>query len=332
VYNANLVLDIQDLPAVFRAFNTWDTQHYMLLSQRGYGVNPMSNAFYPLYPYLIWIFTPLFFNKGLIAAYVIANLFSLLVPVYMYKLCCLFWTKEQAFRSTVLLLAFPTAFFMSVAFTESLYLSLCLMAFYYLFTEDVRKACVLCFLLPLVRAQSLLFVVPIGVMFMQVALTGALVPARGGAKRPLRSSRANRIHAARTLLPPAFATLMGMAAYFVFCQWQLGGFLEGMKAQQVNISKYSLANVLMVHRWFMTNFVDITLQLHSYKSSMIDRAAFILCAPILIGVYPLAQGTVCLRRAYPPDTRFVRQLHVVHPLSASRLSVVHLPRHALQTT
>ena len=91
LYNTNLWLDIQGLPAWFRAFNTWDTQHYLLLAQRGYGVNPMSNAFYPLFPYLIKAFTPIFFGKPLIAAYVISNLASLLVPVYMYKLCCLHW-------------------------------------------------------------------------------------------------------------------------------------------------------------------------------------------------------------------------------------------------
>ena len=148
LYNANLLLDIQGLPDFFRSFNTWDTQHYLSLSQNGYGFNPMSNAFYPLFPYFIWLFTPLFFNKGLIAAYVIANLFSLLVPVYIYKLCCLFWTKEQAYRSAILLLAFPTAFFMSVAYAEAVYLSVCLMAFYYVLRKDVLKSCVFCFLLP----------------------------------------------------------------------------------------------------------------------------------------------------------------------------------------
>lgn len=268
LYKTNLVLDIQNLPSVFRSFNTWDTQHYVLLSRWGYGHNPMSNAFYPFYPFLIWAYTPYFFNNGLIAAHIIANLFSLFVPVYMYKLCCLFGTKEQAFRSSILLLAFPTAFFMSSAYTEALYLSMCLMAFYYLFKEDVVKSSVFCFLLPLVRAQALLFLVPILVLFVQSFI-----------------QREARMHAVRTFLPPAFATLMGMLAYFAFCRWQLGGFWEGLNAQQLYIAKNSLENLLYLNQWFVRNFMDITFQLHGYTNSMIDRAVFILSALLLVGVY-----------------------------------------------
>lgn len=270
-YGANLALDIQE--DILVPFNTWDTQYYLLLSQRGYGVVPMSNGFYPLYPYLIRIFTPLFFNKGILTAYAIANLISLLVPVYMYKLTCLFATKEQAFRATVLLLAFPTAFFMSVAYTESLYLSLCLMAFYYLFTGDVKKASFFCFLLPLARAQGLLLIVPIGILFLQAVFT-----TRGDAG-------VNMSHTAKAFLLPALSTLLGMGAYFVFCRWQIGGFLAGLEAQELYVSKNSLGNLLSPFHWFLNNFVNIKLQLHGFTNSIIDRAAFLLCLPMLVGVY-----------------------------------------------
>jgi hypothetical protein len=273
LYRVNLLLDVQGLPEVFRPFNTWDTQHYLFLSQRGYGVNPMSNAFYPLYPYLVWLATPLFFNRPLIAAYVIANIFSLLVPIYMYRLGALFFTKEQAFRATVLLLTFPTAFFLSVAYTESLYLSLCLMAFYYLFRGDVPKASLACFLLPLVRAQALLFVAPIAVLLAEALLHG------GGDIR----AAARRVVV--TFVPPALATVLGIGVYFALCRWQLGGFLAGLSAQQLYVAKNSLGNILSPVDWFAQNFVNVKLELHSYTTSMIDRAAFLLCLPTLIGVY-----------------------------------------------
>lgn len=270
-YGATLVLDIQE--DILVPFNTWDTQNYLLLSKQGYGVNPMSNAFYPLYPYLIRIFTPLFFNKGIIAAYAVANLISLLVPVYMYKLTHLFATKEQAFRAAVLLLSFPTAFFMSVAYSESLYLSLCLMVFYYLFTGDMKKASLFCFLLPLARAQGLLLIVPIGILFLQ-----AFFSQKGDAG-------VNRMHAAGALLLPALSTLLGMGAYFVFCRWQLGGFLAGLEAQKLYVANNSLGNLLSPFHWFLDNFINIHLQLHGYTNSLIDRAAFLLCLPMLFGIY-----------------------------------------------
>ncbi len=273
LYNTNLVLDLQSLPPIFRPFNTWDTQHYLFLSQQGYGVNPMSNAFYPLFPFLIWAFRPLFFDKGLIAAYVIANLFSLLVPVYMYKLCSLFWTREQAFRSTILLLAFPTAFFLSVAYAEALYLSVCLVAFYCLLKRDVLKSCIACFLLPLTRAQALLFLAPMFVMFLEAARTRTDAP--GGSVAA----------AVRTFLPPALATLAGMLVYFAWCQWTLGDFRAGLNAQQLYVAKNSLGNLLSPYQWFQSNFINIDFTLHGYTNSLIDRAAFIVCVPMLIGIY-----------------------------------------------
>ena len=273
LYHTNLVMDLQGLTDLFRPFNTWDTQHYLLLSQRGYGINPMSNAFFPLYPYLVWAYTPLFFDHGLIAAYVIANAFSLVIPVYLYKLCCLFWTREQAFRAAALQLAFPTAFFLSSAYSEPIYLGICLMAFYYLFQRDILKASVFCFLLPLARAQGLMFLAPISVMFLQSAF-GKSGTSEGQVGRALR-----------TFAPPAVATLLGIGTYFVFCRWQLGGYFDGLKAQHLYVADNSLGSVFMLNHWFKRNFIDITLHLHSYTTSMIDRGAFLVCAPLLIGVY-----------------------------------------------
>jgi hypothetical protein len=275
LYRTNLLLDIQGLPEWWRPFNTWDTQHYLLLSETGYGpgVNPMSKAFFPLYPYLIWTFTPFFFNKGLIAAYVIANVSSFLLPVYMYKLCCLFWSGEQAFRATVLLMVFPTAFFLSSAYTESIYLAICLMVFYYLYTGDTTKASVLCVLFPLVRAQALMFMVPIGIMFIQTAFGTANTD-----RRTINS-------AIRRFVPPAVSLLIGISIYFLFCRLQFGGYFEGLGAQAIWVAKNSLANVFKIKQWFLSNFVNVSFQLHSYTSSIIDRATFLLTIPLLIRIY-----------------------------------------------
>ena len=146
LYRTNLLLDIQQLPDWMRTFNTWDAQHYVFLAENGYGVNPMSNAFYPLYPYLVWTVSPLVAGHPLIAAWLVANTVSLLVPYFMYKLCRTFLDADQSFRSAALLVSFPTAFFMSVAYTEALYLAVCLASFYYLVTKDVLRASICCFL------------------------------------------------------------------------------------------------------------------------------------------------------------------------------------------
>src|SRR5438105_2930989 len=45
---------------IARAFSTWDAQHYLYLSESGYHAGQMSNAFFPLFPLLIHLATPLF--------------------------------------------------------------------------------------------------------------------------------------------------------------------------------------------------------------------------------------------------------------------------------
>lgn len=272
-YRNNLVVDLGSLHERWRPFNTWDTQHYLYLSRVGYGSNPMSDAFYPVYPYLIWVFTPLFLGRGLSAAYCIANVASLLVPIYMYKLGCLFHTKEQAFWGAVALLSFPTAFYLSVAYAESIYLPLCLMAFYYLFKREFGKASLFCFLVPLSRAQGLLVLLPIGVLILH-ELAGER-----------RADWRARLARSRPMLAPAAAMAMGVLVYLAMCRWQLGGFFEGLRAQRLYVGDNSLGKLLEPLAWLRSNFLDADLEIHGYTNSLLDRVAFLLCLPLLALVY-----------------------------------------------
>jgi hypothetical protein len=272
-YSTNLVFELQQLPDWLRSFNTWDTQHYLLLAERGYGVNPVSNVFFPLYPFLIRSLAPITGGHSLIAAWLLSNAASLLVPYFMYKLCRTFLDADQSFRSGMLLMSFPTAFYMSAAYAEALFLALCLAAFYYLFVKDVLRSTICCALLPLVRAQGLLFIVPIGVLFLETAL-----------RTEERGRRGALIQALREYGPPAAGALAGAGAYFIFCRITMGGYLVGLDAHQLNVSDYSLMNLLKPLAWFTRNFADVTLQLHGYTDSALDRAAFILCLPLLVGV------------------------------------------------
>lgn len=269
LYTANLVWPLVGLPDIFTAFNTWDTQQYLLLAEQGYGTNPFSDNFYPLYPYAIRALKPVFLGSGLAAAWAIANVVSLLVPIYMYRLARLFWPAKQAVGSVLLLLSFPTGFFLSMAYAEALYLALCLMGLFYLMRKQVVAAGICCFLLPLARAQALLFIVPVAVLFLQTAL---------GPKGDFRE-------AMRAYLPPAIATVAGVGAYLLFCLWQLGDPFAGLNAQRFSIAGNSLANLLNPVDWFTRNFVDIELSLHNYTTSWIDRVFFLVALPLLIGVW-----------------------------------------------
>lgn len=269
LYEVNSVWPLRGLSDLFRPFNTWDTQQYLLLAEQGYGTNPFSDNFYPLYPFAIRALKPVFLGSGLAAAWAIANVVSLLVPVYMYRLARLFWPAKQAVGIVLLLLAFPTGFFLSMAYAESLYLALCLMGLFYLLRKQVVLASICCFLLPLARAQALLFMVPVVVLFLQTAL------------RPKGDIR----EALRAYLLPAIAAMAGVAAYLLFCLWQLGDPFAGLNAQRFSIAGNSLENLLHPVEWFRRNFVDISLSLHNYTTSWIDRALFVVALPLLVGVW-----------------------------------------------
>lgn len=101
------------------AFKTWDAQHYLFLAERGYSPNQMSNAFSPLFPFLIKIFRPLFFNNSLLAGLALSNLFSTIAIIFFYL-----FIKDQlklgeaaAFNSSLILLAFPTGFYLSLIYS-----------------------------------------------------------------------------------------------------------------------------------------------------------------------------------------------------------------------
>lgn len=258
-----------DLSRYLRVFITWDTNHYILLADQGYGVRPFSNAFYPLYPWAIRYLSPLFLGNSVATAWVISNAVSLLIPIYLYRLSCLFWPPAQARKMVLLLLAFPTAFFLSVAYSESLFLALCVMAFYYLFKKNILFACILCFLLPLTRAQALLFIVPVVTLFLQTAM----------------GPKGDWWEASKVYLPPVAATGAGIAAYFLFCFWQLGDPFAGIDAQQHSIAQNSIANLLRPGLWFIRNFLTLEPTLHDFTTSLIDRSLFVLSLPVLVGVW-----------------------------------------------
>jgi hypothetical protein len=258
-----------DLPRYLRPFLTWDTNHYILLAVEGYGVNDFSNAFYPLYPLAIRYLSPLFLGNSLAAAWVISNAVSLLIPIYMYRVANLFWPAAQSRKVVLVLLAFPTAFFLSVAYAEAICLALCLAAFYYLLTKQVWTASLICFLLPLSLAQGSLFALPVLALFLQAAL----------------GPQGNWRDAISVYLSPLAATVGGIGAYLLFCYWQLGNPFAGIDAQQYSIANNSIANVLRPGLWFIRNFVLLEPALHSYTTSVIDRTLFVLALPVLIGVW-----------------------------------------------
>lgn len=121
-----------NLPDYIWGFGNFDGVHYLRIAEMGYS-SQYSQAFFPLYPILIKLFSYLLpFNLQanlLISGLFLSNLFAVLALFLLYKLFRLDFDERISCKSVLLLIAFPTAFYLGAVYTESLFLLLTVLGF-----------------------------------------------------------------------------------------------------------------------------------------------------------------------------------------------------------
>lgn len=122
---------INDPYWLFGIWNRWDAGHYLDIANQGY-TNEVDRhfdiAFFPLFPLLIrglMIVT----NNDVFSAFFISAVATLSVGTLFYKLVKLDFDEKTAFSSVWFLFIFPTAYFLHIAYTESLFLALVIGSF-----------------------------------------------------------------------------------------------------------------------------------------------------------------------------------------------------------
>jgi hypothetical protein len=112
------------------AWPRWDALHYFALAQRGYfGVGVGDTVFYPLYPGLIWLVTPVVGGDYRLAALALSTAATTVTLACLYRLADARFGSSAARCSVLALALYPTSFFLLAPFTESLFLALTLGAF-----------------------------------------------------------------------------------------------------------------------------------------------------------------------------------------------------------
>jgi len=112
----------------------WDSQWYVQIARTGYFIqtNQQSNvAFFPLYPIAMWVVARLLGDNLILAGFLVSNLAFLFALVFLYRLTTLELDRAAAQRTVFYLAFFPTAFFFSAVYTESLFLWLTVAATYF---------------------------------------------------------------------------------------------------------------------------------------------------------------------------------------------------------
>ena len=145
----------------------WDGLWYELVAREGYDYHTANAAFWPLYPWMMRLgnnLTGWAYESG---GWVISNVCFLVALVLLYKLISLDFDLPTARRTLVALAFFPTAFFFSAVYTESLFLLLAVGALLAARQGNWLMAGGVGLLAALTRSQGVLLLLPFAVLFLQ---------------------------------------------------------------------------------------------------------------------------------------------------------------------
>lgn len=249
-----------DVPTWSSRLATWDSAHYLIISEQGYQRGSPSCAFFPLWPALIRLASGIFLGHTVLASMVLANLLGLAAFYWLWKMVHAAYGPKIAQESLILMLACPGSLFFSFPCTESLFLLLTVLFFWYLQREEYGGLAVVALLMPLTKAIGLFMVLPLAWYLYE-------------RKKPIRYW---------LLLA---APLLGYACYFGIMHAFTGNTFEGFEAQKLYPTAPSIGNL-----FDLRGFFSALLAVGSFDGvtdALLDRLFFILCLASLPAVWRL---------------------------------------------
>jgi hypothetical protein len=149
--SSNLLLNV---------WGRWDAVHYLDVATQGYAGTDM--AFFPLFPLLIRILGHLVGNH-LVAGILISNASFFFGLLFLYKLLEHEYDRSVARRAIFYVSIFPSAFFFSAVYTESLFFMLTVASFYYMRAHRWMLAGAIGFFAAMTRVEGVLLIVPFAI-------------------------------------------------------------------------------------------------------------------------------------------------------------------------
>jgi len=231
--------------ALWLMWNHFDAGFYVDIAKNGYWaastLHTMSNwIFLPLFPMLIYPLGHLF--GGSLAAFniggiVISNLAGLVAVTYLYLLVRREFDTRTASRAVFYLALFPTSFYLSAIYPESLFLACALACIYYARQRRWWLAGICGALASLARIQGFLLIVPVAWEYWQ-ALSDFYSPLPDMSGMTLSQKAYTWLHSRCLGLALASESLrnwlnalaivlipFGMVPFFIYSQIKTGDFL-----------------------------------------------------------------------------------------------------------
>jgi Mannosyltransferase (PIG-V) len=140
----------------------WDSGWFLGIAHQGYVPTPDESlaAFFPLYPVLIHVLTPAFFGYDWLAALAVSNAALLVALILICRLAEQEFGWSAGQRTAFYLVAYPTGFFLTAAYNESLFIALLLGSIYAIRRSRWWTAGVLGLLATSTRSAGLVLVLP----------------------------------------------------------------------------------------------------------------------------------------------------------------------------
>ncbi|GAB4052777.1 hypothetical protein GCM10028775_35600 [Catellatospora paridis] len=224
----------EPIPSTFRqliaTWYVWDTTWYLSIADSGYRHIEQSTAFFPLYPMTVRVANYLLPGDSLEAALLVGALCCLAVLILAHRLATDLIGAEDAQRTIIYLLAFPTGFFLMAGYNEAMFVALALASLYCMRRGRWWWAAMFAGFAGATRMAGIM----LGAAFVYEYLRqhGFSIRELTAAARQGRLLRALRAlvdrHAFAVVLVPA-----GVGAYMLYCRLTFGNalhFLESQKA------------------------------------------------------------------------------------------------------
>lgn len=171
--------DIATFADRFSFWNAWDAPHYLSIAQHGYlttGEDANWIVFFPAYPYAVRFLDAVAPGGLLTSAFLVSGIASVAAALLLGILVRHDTGDDaRAHRAVWFMLIFPTAYFLHLPYTESLFLSLVLGAFVAARTDHWGIAGVVGMLAALTRVNGALLLPALAVeAYLQYRRTGKL--------------------------------------------------------------------------------------------------------------------------------------------------------------
>lgn len=337
-------------PVFASHFATWDSAHYLGLSELGYIRRRPSCAFYPLWPMAVRLSAPLTGGHHVLAGVVLANLCSLTAWLLLYRHTRHRWGEPVARWTLAFLIAFPGSLFFQFHYSESLFLLLVTILWIGLDQRRYGAAALAAVLAPMTRAVGVFALLPLGWQWLRVAAPGALRTVFTKATGPLTGGEEPRPREVRCAWLLLLAPLMGWGIYLAFMWCVTGNPFEGFWAQRY-WGVHSVWNLVNLPRFVAAYFVPT--EWHEFSGSLLDRCVFLVLLhtiPVLwrldrnllvwvlwLGVVPALSGsftsyTRFASCAFPMFLGLAVYFHRVNPTSAGRPRLRRIAAWALLAT